>query len=157
VPTPPKKIATASKPKLVPTPPVETPASIPFDSPPSFVTTPTTDVAPAASTMPAGRAGPPPDYLTQVRLRLEQNKTYPRMAEMRRQEGEVMLRFTIDRDGHVLSHVIDRSSGYTVLDRETESMLARSDPLPPVPQELTGTTFEIVVPVQFELSDASHH
>ena len=107
--------------------------------------------------MPAGRAGPQPDYLTQVKLRLELNKTYPRIAEIRHQEGLVTLRFTIDRDGHVLRHTIDRSSGYTVLDQETEAMLARSDPLPPVPSEMHGNTFEIVVPVQFNLSDFGRH
>ena len=152
-PPPPKKVVAAPKPKPVVAPQVETSAPIPFDAPSPFNMTSTPDATQTASAMPAGRAGPPPDYLTQVRLRLERNKTYPRMAELRRQEGEVMLRFTIGRDGHVLRHVIDKSSGYTVLDQETEAMLARSDPLPPVPPEMTGNTFEIVVPVQFELSD----
>lgn len=159
LPTPPKKLAATSKPKPVVAPRAETPAPpLAFDTPPAFVTKPTPDTtSQVANAMPAGRAGPAPDYLTQVRLRLERNKTYPRMAELRRQEGLVTLRFTIDRDGHVLRHVIDQSSGYSVLDQETEAMLARSDPLPPVPPEMTGTTFEIVVPVQFELSDLGQH
>ena len=154
LPPAPKKLAAVPKPKpVVAAAPVETPAPILFDAPSPFITTTTPDATQTASAMTAGRTGTPPDYLTQVYLRLARNKTYPRMAELRHQEGEVMLRFTVDRDGHVLRHIIDRSSGYTVLDREVEAMLARSDPLPPVTPEMTGTTFEIVVPVQFLLSD----
>ena len=157
LPAPPKKVVAAPKPKPVMAPTVETPAPIVFDTPSSFITTPTPDPSQVVSATPPRPASESPDYLDQVRQRLERNKTYPHIAELRRQEGEVMLRFTIDRSGHVLRHVIDQSSGYTVLDQETEAMLARSDPLPPVPPEMSGTTFEIVVPVQFELSDVSRH
>lgn len=153
LPVSPKKVVAVPKPKPVVAPPVEAPAPIVFDNPSLFITTPMPAPSPVANATPAGLAGTSPDYLDQVRQRLERNKTYPRIAELRRQEGDVMLRFTIDRSGHVLRHVIDRSSGHTLLDRETESMLARSDPLPPVPPELTGATFEIVVPVHFDLSD----
>ena len=42
----------------------------------------------------------------------------------------VYLRFTMDRQGHVLSHKIDRSSGFADLDAEVDSMLDEIDDVP---------------------------
>ena len=48
---------------------------------------------------------------------LNRYKRYPASARMRRQEGVVSFRFTMDRQGHVLSYEIAKTSGSDALDR----------------------------------------
>jgi protein TonB len=96
-------------------------------------------------------AGPPPDYLSRLRAWLERHKQYPRMAQLRRQEGTALLRFTMLRDGRVVAHRLDRSSGHAVLDREAEELIERASPLPAMPADMTQNSLEVVVPIAFAL------
>jgi protein TonB len=54
---------------------------------------------------------------------LQRYKHYPSEALARREEGVVLLRFSLDRNGHVLARSIARGSGYADLD-ETWSATA---------------------------------
>jgi protein TonB len=114
---------------------------------PSIVAAEPSD-APVRSAEPAG---PPPSYLSSLRQKLERNKIYPRAARQRRQEGTAILRFVVDREGHVLSRHVEKSTGYGELDREVEAMLERAQPLPPMPAEMTQAQLELVVPIDFHL------
>lgn len=98
-----------------------------------------------------GRPGVSVDYVSILQAWLEEHKEYPRRARSRRQEGVVWLYFVMDRQGHVLEHRIDRSSGYTLLDREVEEMIRRAQPLPALPADMAQARLELVVPVQFQL------
>lgn len=148
-PPPPRQVTaradTAEKPKkVVQTAPASAPPAPANPNPPN----------PGMTSVPAERSapsGPPPDYLQRLAMWLERHKEYPRRAQLRRQEGTVMLRFTIDRDGNVLSHRIVRSSGHSALDDEVEAMIQRAQPLPAIPASLAGAQLEVVVPVQFVL------
>jgi protein TonB len=44
---------------------------------------------------------------------------------------------------------IVRSSGSSILDRETLTLAERAQPLPPPPPEITGTQIPIVVPIRY--------
>lgn len=83
---------------------------------------------------------------------LERYKRYPGMAQQRRQEDVVYLRFTMDRSGRVLNWNIERSRGYALLDREVNALIQRASPLPAPPDEVAGASIEMVVPVEFFLS-----
>lgn len=82
---------------------------------------------------------------------LERHKRYPGAAQRRRQEDVVYLRFTMDRNGKVLQWNIWRSGGYALLDAEVNALIQRASPLPPPPDEMTGSTVEMIVPVEFYL------
>lgn len=99
----------------------------------------------------AGQAGPPPDYLMLLRAWLERHKEYPRLARARGQQGRAVLRLTIDRQGHVTSQRIERSTGHAALDREVEAMIRRADPLPAPPPDMLRNQLELIVPVEFFL------
>lgn len=105
----------------------------------------------AASSSGGGRPGVSVDYVSILQAWLEDHKEYPHRARSRRQQGVVWLHFVMDRNGRVLEHRIDRSSGYDLLDREVEAMIARAQPLPAMPAEMTQARLELVVPVQFVL------
>lgn len=84
--------------------------------------------------------------------RLEQFKRYPAAARTRREEGVCYVRFTINRQGHVLASSLDRTSGSALLDREAAALVRRADPLPPPPDEIDGQTITLTVPVEFFLT-----
>lgn len=98
-----------------------------------------------------GAPGATADYFAHLRVWLEKHKRYPRRAQLRRQEGTVLLRFVMDRQGRVLSYRVERSSGYRALDNEVEEMIERASPLPAMPAEIRQARLELVVPVSFFL------
>jgi len=98
-----------------------------------------------------GLPGDTRDYAATLLAWLEKHREYPRRARMRRQEGTVLLFFVIDRQGKVLEHRIEKSSGFSILDEEVLEMLERAQPLPGMPGHLDQDRLELVVPVQFYL------
>src|SRR5262249_32110818 len=105
-------------------------------------------VATAAAPVPAppapvAAAAPPsavPNWQNAVLRRLEQFKRYPSAARFQRQQGVASLRFTIDRNGNVLSAQIARGSGSDLLDQEALALVRRAEPLPAPPPNVPGNT-----------------
>lgn len=91
------------------------------------------------------------DYAATLLAWLEQHKEYPRAARSRRQQGTVLLYFVLDQQGYVSQQRIEQSSGYAALDVEALKMLERAQPLPAMPDSMTKSQLELVVPVQFFL------
>ncbi|HEX3754733.1 MAG TPA: TonB family protein [Rhizomicrobium sp.] len=124
-PPPPDAIRAAPKP---PAPPVTNPQPAPFQTQPL-----------------------PADYLSRLVAHLNAYKIYPYEARIRREQGTVRLRFSIDRSGHVLSYDVVDSSGSASLDAESRTMIQRADPFPPAPANFPGSKIDLVVPLVFSL------
>jgi protein TonB len=77
-------------------------------------------------------------WRSQLMTILEHNKRYPAAARARDEQGLTQFAFSIDGDGHLLSHRIVKSSGSAALDAETLALLERAQPYPPPPPELAG-------------------
>ncbi|NWK97733.1 energy transducer TonB [Sphingobium lactosutens] len=90
-------------------------------------------------------------YAAKVRSWLYAHKIYPRRARMRREEGQVQVRFVLDRAGMLLEGAVIRGSGNAVLDEEAEAMLRRAAPYPRAPAELPGERIEFTAPIIFTL------
>ena len=105
----------------------------------------------ANDTAGGGMPGHTADFMAQLQAWLEKHKEYPRRARMRRQEGTALLYFVMDRDGQVLRHRLESSSGHDLLDREVIAMIERAQPLPKLPESIGESRLELVVPVQFFL------
>ncbi|CAO3439430.1 energy transducer TonB [Azospirillum endophyticum] len=125
--------------------PVQQAQPAPVAAPPAPAPVP----APAAPAPSAAPSRAVPSWQGRVLSHLERHKRYPRAAQARRQEGVAQVRFTIDREGRVLSVELDRSSGFSALDEETVEMVRRASPLPAPPEEIAKDRIEMVVPVQF--------
>jgi protein TonB len=69
----------------------------------------------------------------------------------RRQEGTPLVRIVIDRAGRVLSVRLEQGSGHELLDAEALALVERAQPLPPLPDDVTAATVEVVVPVNFRV------
>lgn len=70
---------------------------------------------------------------------------------MRREEGQVQVRFVLDRAGMLLEGAVIQGSGNRVLDEEAEAMLRRASPYPRAPSELPGERIEFTAPIMFTL------
>ena len=84
-------------------------------------------------------------------LHLQRNKRYPPEAHTKREHGIVKVSFVVDRQGHIMSSTIAKSSGSNALDRETLALLQRAQPLPTPPSDVGGSQFAFSVPILFEL------
>jgi protein TonB len=106
----------------------------------------------AAAPMPGASSHNPtavPNWKSQLVARLERYKRYPSEAQSRGERGVAQLAFSVDRGGGVHNARIVQSSGSSILDRETLSLVERAQPLPPPPPEITGSQIPIVVPIRY--------
>jgi protein TonB len=82
---------------------------------------------------------------------LNRNKNYPSGARSRHEEGTVLLSFTLDRNGHLVSGRVVRGSGFAELDAEALAMLHRAQPFPRPSAEVSGSTFPFTAPMRYYL------
>jgi protein TonB len=88
-------------------------------------------------------------WKSQVVTLLERNKRYPADARARGEQGVTRIAFSIDRDGHLMSSRIVKSSGSAALDSETLALVLRVQPFPVPPPEEAGR--EQILPLQFNI------
>jgi periplasmic protein TonB len=123
--------------------PVEKPPEKAQDSPP-----------PAPATAQRVKGGAPrvdTTWQTSLMRQLQRFKRYPASAQSRKEEGTVLLSFSLDRNGHVLAHSIARSSGHADLDNEALDMIMRAQPLPSFAESMTQMQIDLTVPIRFSL------
>lgn len=82
---------------------------------------------------------------------LNKAKRYPRYAQSQGQQGTPWIRFTMNREGKVLSVKLDRSASLRALDEEALALPKRAQPLPKPPQDVQGEVIELIVPIEFLL------
>jgi protein TonB len=82
---------------------------------------------------------------------LQRFRRYPAAARSRKEEGTVLLSFSVDRAGHVLSRTIARSSGHADLNEEVIAVIARAEPLPPFPATMPQQQIDLTLPMRFTL------
>lgn len=156
---PPKPKPKPPRREVQPRPVRETPVPEPSPQPPAPATTAPQAAPQEAAVAAAPMAGAPsPSTANAAQTwqslllgHLERHKRYPQAAQWRRQQGVAYVRFTMDREGHVMSFRLERSSGVDALDEETLQLIQRAQPLPKPPSEVAGATLELVVPVQFHM------
>jgi periplasmic protein TonB len=101
------------------------------------------------------QAKTPPQSVTRwqslLAAHIEHFKRYPIESRSRGEQGTAKVAFTIDHEGHLLRSHIVQSSGSTALDQETLAMLARAQPMPRPPDQLSDAELTFVVPVRFNI------
>jgi len=134
-------------------PPDEAPAEVPLpvEKPPEQVQNSPPPAPVTAQQVKGGAPKVEPSWQTSLMRQLQRFKRYPAAAQSRKEEGIVLLSFSLDRSGHVLAHSIARSSGHPDLDNEVMAMIMRADPLPPLPASMPQTRIDLTVPIRFSL------
>lgn len=81
-------------------------------------------------------------------------KRYPGDARQRHKAGAAWVKFTVNRQGQVLSSQLVNSSGTPVLDREALQLLERAQPLPVPPEQMIRQgKLIITLPIHFNLEN----
>ena len=84
---------------------------------------------------------------------LDKYKRYP--ADRSQKSAEIVVSFTLDRMGHVLSTSIVKGSGDPAFDEAAQAMLRRSDPVPPPPPLVADEGLNFTLPVIFRVKGRS--
>ena len=134
------------------TPPQETSteAVVPEEKPPEKVEP--TNPAPR-TTVHAVASAPriDPSWQSLLVKHLQKFKKYPNSARERSEQGVVLLAFSIDREGRVLSRRIVTGSGYADLDAEVLALVDRAQPMPAFPPSMQEARLDLTVPIRFSL------
>ena len=91
------------------------------------------------------------NYSNLLRAHIAKHKKYPRIAQRRKMQGEVIIAIQIGGDGSLISKNIQRSSGHSVLDKEGMNMMEKSKLFPVPPDTLKNSVTNVVVPIAFNL------
>ena len=121
-------------------------------------TAPPAVAAPPAETLAAPNAGlSEADVQTIARwqrrvvVHLNRFKQYPGTARQARVEGNVQIVFRMDREGRVVERRVMTTSGAAMLDEAALEILKKAEPLPSPPPEMRGTTFELMLPIEYRV------
>lgn len=90
-------------------------------------------------------------YFSDVAALIDAQKDYPGEVKKEKQEGTVIVAFSINRKGELLSSAIQKSSGYALLDKAALATLERSTPFPPIPKSISRDILKIAVPIDYTL------
>jgi TonB family protein len=104
---------------------------------------PTTRAAAPPSNYPAQQ-----DYLWQIIRKLSQMRFQPQSPQASEQ-GHVVARLTLARDGRLVDLSLARSSGFPQLDRAIMDIIWRASPFAPLPGELAAEPQIFIVPISY--------
>ena len=148
---PPKRVLAAAKPAVARPQPVSRPLPAtpsaaqdpPASSPAPAVASSTSPAAPPRSGVDAGWSGA-------LSAWLQSHKTYPDEARRRGEEGNALIRFTVDRAGRVLEYVLVRGTGSASLDAAVARLLTGAQ-VPAFPASMTDASITVTVQVRYVL------
>jgi protein TonB len=86
-------------------------------------------------------------YRGKLYQHLEKKKVNPRSREA----GTVVVRFTVDSSGQVVSREVTASSGSKMLDDAAVASIDKAAPFPPMPGEIASAPMVVSVPFKFSV------
>jgi len=91
-------------------------------------------------------------YAGVIKTRIADNWDYPAEARLSLLEGEVMVVFSLVRDGGMTQVKIEKSSGYDVLDKEVLRAIKASLPFPSFPDSIKVNRLNIKARFNYQLT-----
>lgn len=89
----------------------------------------------------------------ELAVHLDRHKRYP--PDRSNQSAEIVVRFELDRTGHVVSAEIQKSSGDAAFDQAALTMMRSSDPVPAPPPLVADAGLTFSLPVIFRVKSRS--
>jgi protein TonB len=90
-------------------------------------------------------------YSVTLTKAIAKQKKYPRIAQIRGWQGEIIIDLEIDGQGNLIKSKIKQRSKFKILDDEGMNMIKRASPFPKPPKELESKIFNVIVPISFKL------
>jgi len=91
-------------------------------------------------------------YRSNLLKKTYQHVTYPSSAIDRDQQGDVILKLTISRDGDIQKVDYDKRADFSSLNKAAARAVKNATPYPAAPKQLLGETFEVIMPIKFRLA-----
>ena len=92
-------------------------------------------------------------YLEDVKKRIIRNWSYPEKAKQNKEEGMVVLLFTILQDGSLENIRVQRSSGFASLDKAAMGRIVSAVPFDSIPEQIGQTTMEVKFTFNYKLTE----
>ncbi len=95
-------------------------------------------------------------YARLIKERLTHHWEYPKKARENLIEGQVLVIFSLDRQGNLTNLKILMPSAYAILDKETQRTIRVSAPFPPFPGSVTVQKLNIKANFAYRLTARRH-
>lgn len=90
-------------------------------------------------------------YRIELQAMLEKRKQYPLLAKRLRQQGKVLVRFTLRRDGTVAAAEVVENSEFETLNKAARELITQISGLKPFPDDVKKTQWVFVLPVEYRM------
>ena len=90
-------------------------------------------------------------YEAELRAILERRKEYPVLAKRLRQQGRVLVQFTLKRDGRVVRAEVIENSEFETLNKAAARLISGIDGFKPFPDEVKKAEWVFVLPVEYRM------
>lgn len=90
-------------------------------------------------------------YRIELQAMLEKKKQYPLLAKRLRQQGKVLVKFTLRRDGSVAAAEIVSTSEFETLNKAARDLITQINGLKPFPEEVKKQQWVFVLPVEYRM------
>lgn len=94
-------------------------------------------------------------FTSEIRRRIEENRSYPVWARKNNVQGVAVVRFTLTPNGRIRDIDLARSSGSPLLDEAAKEAVLRGEPYPAFPSWLTASHLALTQPIRFSLEGFS--
>ena len=128
--------------------PIEEPEPVTFKAEDRVISVASAPPVMAANT--ETRAAISESYRAAVARHLAKFKRFPSHLPKNVSGGQVLVRFSLNREGRVTETAIERPSGVLILDQEALAMVRRAEPFP-LATYATGQEMTFTVPVSYQL------
>lgn len=91
------------------------------------------------------------EYLLRLRKKIENNKIYPKRAKRLKQQGKVLVSFSIQSDGVIKGVSLVKGSRYKRLNNAALELLKGIARFDSIPKKLGKTTWAIEVPINYSI------
>ncbi|MCB8876541.1 energy transducer TonB [Acidisoma silvae] len=98
----------------------------------------------------AVKGDPGTNWLSELEQWVNQRATYPEMAGEMGQQGDVTVRFTVDRAGHVIKLEMVTPTGFALLDQEWLGLFRNAD-LPPLTPDAKSNTVTVTATMHYQI------
>ena len=92
------------------------------------------------------------NYSNLLAAHIAKHLKYPRIAQLREMQGQVVIAIQIGGDGSLISKNVQKSSGHEILDKEAMNVVERSKPFPVPPYTIENSVMDVEVPIDFSLN-----
>lgn len=90
-------------------------------------------------------------YMAQIRSKINQLKSYPRMAKRLRHQGFLKVELWLNDKGEIISKKYLEQTESSLLNRATDKIFSRIQSFGTLPKEITQRPLRVIVPISYLL------